>query len=180
MADPQNTSLEVELTYLAKELPVEIRHVTPARMEDTYVPENAAHAHLRIRAKNSKYEITKKVPVNEGDASVHIEQTIPLTADEYDELTRTNERKVIKDRYNVIIDGHPAEVDVFHGKHEGLVLIDFEFGDTDAKAAFTPPSCCLADVTQEGFIAGGVLSAKSYEDIAIRLEQFGYRPLSAK
>jgi CYTH domain-containing protein len=175
-----NAILELELTYLAKELPVEIQGVTPARMEDTYIPEHAAHAHLRVRAKSDRHEITKKLPVHDDDASVQVEQTIPLTPEEYRGLSAINNRKIIKDRYNVVIDGHAAEVDIFHGKHEGLVLIDFEFETAGAKAAFTPPACCLADVTQEEFIAGGVLSAKSYDDIAGQLELFGYRPLSAE
>lgn len=69
-------------------------------------------------------------------------------------------------------------MDVFTGELSGLVLIDFEFQSEEDKAAFTPPSCCLADVTQEDFIAGGQLAGKTYEDIRSDLARFNYSPLS--
>ena len=75
------------------------------------------------------------------------------------------------------IDGSKAELDVFTGKLAGLVLIDFEFDSLDAKASFTPPDFILADVTQEDFIAGGLLAGKSYEDIAPELARFSYQRL---
>ena len=37
------------------------------------------------------------------------------------------------------------------------------------------PDFCLAEVTQEEFIAGGMLCGKSFEDIKDKLEKFGYR-----
>lgn len=176
---PQNLnegqSLELELTYLAAAMPVELSSATPVVMEDVYFPEDPdVHAHLRLRAKNDHYEITKKVSVIEGDASAHIESTIVLDQDEYEALKKASARTIIKDRYQVKLDGHDAEVDVFKGKLAGLVLIDFEFTTYEEKESFIPPKVCLVDVTQEEFVAGGVLSGKSYEDIAGKLNSFGY------
>jgi CYTH domain-containing protein len=85
---------------------------------------------------------------------------------------------VQKNRYKVTISGRPAEVDVFTGELNGLVVIDFEFDSPEEKAKFQPPTCCLADVTQEDFIAGGLLAGKSYQDIATDLERYNYKPLS--
>ena len=36
------------------------------------------------------------------------------------------------------------------------------------------PDFCLADVTQEKFIAGGMICGKSYEDIEKELKRFNY------
>lgn len=171
-------TLELELTYLAAVIPEAINDVQPIAMEDTYFPEDPeVHAHLRLRAKNERYEITKKTMVDDGDASAHVETTIPLETSEYLALASASMRKISKDRYRVNIDGYPAEVDVFKGVLRGLVLIDFEFQSYEEKANFTPPDVCLTDVTQEEFLAGGVLSGKSYEDIQPYLVRLGYSAL---
>lgn len=93
-------------------------------------------------------------------------------------LRQKSDKRVQKHRYNVVIGGYDAEVDVFQGALEGLVLIDFEFATLAEKAAFIPPACCLQDVTQEEFIAGGQLAGKSYDDISADLARFGYTRLS--
>lgn len=171
------TVIEYELTFLAREIPPEIRNSLPNRLVDVYIPENATHPHIRLRRKGNTYEITKKVPLAADDLSEHSEQTIPLEQAEFESLTSGHGRLIEKDRYNVVIEGHPAEVDVFSGKLEGLVLIDFEFSLAADKQAFTPPACCLAEVTQEEFLAGGILSGKSYADIEANLTRFAYQPL---
>lgn len=52
--------LELELTFLAKELPAEIKAMEPTRIVDVYVPDTPEHSHLRLRQKGEKYEMTKK------------------------------------------------------------------------------------------------------------------------
>jgi CYTH domain-containing protein len=174
-----NTTIEYELTYLARELPAEIHSSLPTRVVDFYVAgADSDHPVLRLRRKGDKYEITKKTIINGTDSSAQTEQTIPLTSGEFESLASGQTRIVEKDRYAVTIGGHPAEVDVFSGKLEGLVMIDFEFDHEADKAAFEPPACCLADVTQELFAAGGELSGKSYADIVGDLKRYDYKPLS--
>ena len=171
-------SIEQELTYLAAALPTEINAATPTRLKDIYIPEtDDIHPQLRLRKKGQGYEITKKIPLVEGDASAHTELTISLEENEFVALEGASKRVVEKDRYNVEISGHPAEVDVFVGELSGLVLIDFEFDDEDSKSKFIAPGICLADVTQEPFIAGGILAGKTYADIEPQLKGFGYSPL---
>lgn len=167
--------LELELTFLAKELPAEIKAMEPTHIVDVYVPDTPEHSHLRLRQKGEKYEITKKMPVIEGNASEQIEQTIPLTKEEFTALCTCSKKRVAKDRYKIEIEGKMAEIDVFTDELEGLVLIDFEFNTVDEKAAFETPSMALADVTQEDFIAGGLLAGKTYNDIASELERFNYK-----
>ena len=52
--------------------------------------------------------------------------------------------------------------------------MDFEFPNEEEKDAFDMPEFCLAEVTQEEFLAGGMVCGKSYEDIADSLNRFGY------
>jgi len=39
---------------------------------------------------------------------------------------------------------------------------------------FVIPDFCLAEVTHEDFLAGGMLCGKSYSDIEDKLKKFGY------
>ena len=75
------------------------------------------------------------------------------------------------------IAGHDAEIDVYGEKLAGLVVADFEFPSEAEKDAFVKPDICLADVTQEEVTAGGYISGKSYDDIAVVLQKYCYRKL---
>ena len=167
--------LELELTFLAKELPDDIKTVKPTRIADIYIPDTPEHSHLRLRQKGERYEITKKLPVTEGNASEQIEQTIPLTKEEYIALSNCSKKRVAKDRYNIMVEGKMAEIDVFVENLKGLVLMDFEFNTVQEKSVFKMPGLALADVTQEEFIAGGLLAGKTYNDISSELKRFNYR-----
>lgn len=173
-----DTTIELERTFLARSFPPTMQGVQPIRLKDVYVPDTGTlHPRLRLRKKGDRYEITKKVPIAGADASAHTETTIPLEQDEYEALARSSTKFVEKDRYNVDIDGYSAEVDVFVGVLKGLVLIDFEFETAADMDAFIQPDVCLADVTQEDFIAGGLLAGRTYADIAHDLAWFDYVPL---
>ena len=87
-----NQELELELTFLAKELPESIKTVKPIRIVDIYIPDTPEHSHLRLRQKGEKYEITKKMPVVEGNASEQIEQTILLTKEEFVALSSCSKK----------------------------------------------------------------------------------------
>ena len=178
MPNMENFNTELELTYLATCIPAEVQEVTPEHLLDVYIPENPdMHSHLRLRQRGDKYEITKKVPIKEGDPSAQIEYNIPLDAKEFTSLSLVSNKRIEKDRYDINIEGNPAEVDIFMGALKGLVLIDFEFSSDVDKQTFTPPSCCLVEVTEENFIAGGNLAGKSYNELANDLARFNYRPL---
>lgn len=172
-----NQEIEFELTYLAKEIPKEIKEVNPVRIMDVYIPDSLEQSHLRLRQKGDVFEITKKNPINEGDASAQIEQTIQLSKEEFNALVVCSQKRVVKDRYKVKIDGKIAEVDVFSGNLKGLILLDFEFETQEEKENFIAPEVVLCDVTQEDFIAGGLLAGKNYDDISLELAKFNYKKL---
>lgn len=170
---------ELELTYLAKELPKGLKNARSKEMLDIYIPSSAKHPDLRIRKIGERREITKKQPLKEGDASHQLETTIPLTKEEYAELSELKGKRVEKTRYCYKEGGVSYEIDVFHGGLEGLVLVDIEFDSLEKQKAFTAPAWCLADVTQEKLFAGGMLAGKKYSDIETKLLKFGYKKLRA-
>ncbi len=172
------TELELELTFLAKYIPADIHHATKKEIIDMYLPIDATHPRIRIRKSGDKYTFVKKIPIERGDASQHEEHTIDLEEHEFAAFRNIPARKLRKFRYSFDYNGHAAEVDVFADALEGLVLVDFEFSSEEEKENFVVPDFCLADVTQEDFIAGGRLAGKSYNDIASDLERLGYQKLS--
>lgn len=167
--------IEREKTFLAKYLP-DLSSCESKEMVDTYIPENAPHPIVRIRKQGDSYMITKKSPVDES-ASTQTEQTIPLTKDEYDALSLVSKKQIEKVRYYYPFNGRMVEIDVFQGDLVGLVLVDVEFESSDDMEAFPIPEFCLVDITEEKFIAGGMLAGKSYADIEEKLKEFGYKPL---
>ena len=55
-----NQELELELMFLVKRMPDEIKSVEPVRIVDIYIPDTSEYSHLRLRQKGEKFEITKK------------------------------------------------------------------------------------------------------------------------
>lgn len=127
---------ELELTYLAKELPSGVTASTSKEMLDIYIPSSAEHPSLRIRRTGQKCEITKKEPVVDGDPSRQFEATIPLTASEYAELSQLPGKRVEKTRFYYRESDVDYEIDIFRGELEGLVLVDVEFDSLEKKASF--------------------------------------------
>ena len=169
--------IELEKTYLVKKLPENLKDCKFKEIIDIYIPKSSEHPKLRLRKNGDKFEITKKEPVNKGDASHQEEQTIKLTETEFNALNDLEGKRVRKLRYYFDYNGRTAEVDVFQDTLKGLVLVDFEFETIEKKDKFEMPDFCLADITQEVFVAGGMICGKSYEDIENDLNRFNYQKL---
>ncbi len=171
-------NIEYERTFLLRALPKGLEKAASTRMIDIYIPADLnKHPRIRLRRKADKFEFTKKTPINTNDASSHTEMTIPLTETEFIELSKASDRAIYKTRYFLNFDGKEAELDIFEESLRGFALLDFEFLTKEEMEEFIPPGICLADVTQEKFIAGGLLAGRGYTDIEDELKKFGYEKL---
>lgn len=172
---------ELERTFLVKNLPKGFKNSNFIDIEDNYFPKNSAHANLRIRKEGDRKIMTKKYRKQERDASIMIEETILLSNSEYDFINKLNGKKLLKRRYFFNYEvGQFCEIDVYQDKLKGLVTVDFEFKSIKEKNNFIVPSFCLAEITNECFIAGGVLSGKSFKDIEKNLIIFNYKKIYEK
>jgi len=169
--------IELERTFLAKSLTDDLQNYPHKEIIDIYIPQASDHPVVRIRKNGDKLEMTKKQPHEGNDASKQLEQTINLSAAEYEALAKIPGKKVSKIRFEYPVANQKAEIDVFQEDLKGLVLIDFEFENEPDRDAFIMPEICLAEVTQETFIAGGMLCGKSYQDIEQDLKRFNYQSL---
>lgn len=171
------TEIEFEKTYLLKSLPSGIKQAKSVLIRDIYIPNTVSHAHLRLRQKDDTFVITKKQPVSGSDSSKQYEYTIELNKEEFGALAKCSNKDFIKRRYFMELAGHPAEVDVYQDKLEGLVAVDFEFDNETEKDNFKTPDFVLADVTQDEAIAGGFLAGKSIDDIMPLIAKYEYKKL---
>jgi CYTH domain-containing protein len=167
--------IEIEKTYLAKFLPANLKKCKSKQLIDIYLPKKTKHAKLRIRKSGDTYTITKKQPVSSTSASIQLEESVSITAAEYQSLAKLDGNKIQKIRYYYSYNKQTAEIDVFAGKLKGLVLIDFEFRNQKELKDFKMPNFCLVEVTEEEAIAGGVLSQHSMSSLKKTLAKYSYK-----
>ena len=168
---------EIELTFLAKNLPFNLAGYKSKEIIDVYFPKNSLHPKIRLRKNGSKYELTKKQLLVPNNASIQEESIILLDVEEFLALSKLDGKKLRKIRYSYPYKGLIAEIDIFQDALLGLVLIDFEFSSEEELSAFEIPDFCLCDITQEDFIAGGMLAGKTYDDIKNGLNRFDYKKI---
>ena len=70
-----------------------------------------------------------------------------------------------------------AEVDIFKDKLEGLGVADFEFKTKEEKDKFVKPDFCSDEVTQDVYLAGGILAGGEYSKIEKHLEKYNYKKI---
>lgn len=172
--------IELERTFLIKNIPADLEKCKSIEIVDIYIPKSAEHPVLRIRNKGDVFEMTKKSPLAGKDSSEQGEYTISLTKEEFDELSRIEGKRFRKLRYFYPFKEAAAEVDIYQDNLEGLAVADFEFASRQEKDNFAIPDFCLADVTQDKAIAGGMLAGKKYSDIEVSLEKYNYKKIKSK
>lgn len=168
--------IELERTFLAKTLPPSLKNCKHKEIFDKYFPKESHHPVLRLRKNGTSFELTKKEPIN-NDPSHQEEQTIVLSEKEFLALRLVPGREVRKMRYYYPYNNLILEFDIFQDALQGLVLVDVEFTTKREKDSFVMPDFCLAEVTKEVFIAGGMLCGKSFSDIEQQLATFKYKKL---
>ncbi len=99
---------------------------------------------MRLRKKGSVRSLTYKRGAKIGRE----EREIRLSAEQFDALWPATEgRRLSKVRYDVSWKEWVIEVDVYSGRHSGLVVAEVEFRDEKSCLAFVPPDWVGADVT---------------------------------
>ena len=143
--------MEIERKYLIEEkkMPRNLEQYECRFIEQAYL---CTEPVVRIRRENDSYYLTYK---GQG-LMVREEYNLPLTEEAYRKLILKADGVVIsKDRYNVPIENNYedsydliAQVDIFHGRHEGLSMVEVEFDTLEEEQAFIPPDWFGAEVTE--------------------------------
>jgi CYTH domain-containing protein len=99
---------------------------------------------VRVRIKDLAASLTVKGPANEnGFSHAEFEYSIPLA--DAEEMLNLCESVIEKERYYIPEGNHTFEVDVFHGRHEGLIIAELEL--QSEKESFEKPAWLGREVT---------------------------------
>lgn len=139
--------MEIERKYLVKSLPANLDDYSHVEIEQAYLCTSPT---VRVRRMGDEYWLTIKERVRTDSNAIHNrEEEFSLSATSYRRLRSKYEgRPVLKTRYRIPLDcGLTAELDIFHGEHDWLQLVEVEFPDTDTADSFVPPDWFGDDVS---------------------------------
>ena len=141
--------MEIERKYLVRELPGDLDSYPHTEIEQGYLCTSPT---LRIRRMGDVFILTvKEHIVGSSTAIQNREEEFTMLRDSYERLkTKCDGNLVCKTRYRIPLDdGLTAELDIFHGVHQGLRIVEVEFPSVEAADTFTPPAWFGDDVSAD-------------------------------
>jgi CYTH domain-containing protein len=113
-------------------------------VEQGYLAAGSGGLQVRLRKKGSVLSLTYK----QGTRGQREEREIRLSLEQFNALwPATAGRRLAKIRYDVPWKKHTIEIDVYRGRHDGLVVAEVEFDDQKSAAEFQRPDWLGRDVT---------------------------------
>lgn len=151
---------EIEVKYLVKNMPTEAMNASKEKIVQGYLHRSHGggntKATIRVRQLGNRGFITIKGEKT-GISQSEFEYEIPLK--DAQELFEICEKGLIeKTRYYIPHGEHTIELDVFEGRHTGLILAEIELKSEDEK--FDIPTWFDIDVSQDPTYTNAGLSAK--------------------
>lgn len=136
---------EIERKFLVKpSLKNLLRHFVPDDIQQGYLPTTSAVA-VRVRIKNSKGYLTVKGPTI-GLSRSEFEYEIPV--DEAQAMMLLCGDQVLnKKRFTLVWQEKTWEIDVFEGRHAGLILAEIELTSEEEKVEL--PDWVLEEVSHD-------------------------------
>jgi adenylate cyclase len=120
---------EIERKYLVNNgIETALVNIKPKQIRQGYIL-NSVEKTVRVRTKGEKGYLTIKGQTT-GITRSEFEYEIPYT-EAIDLLTNFCPTSLIKDRYEIAFASKIWEVDVFHGKLEGLIIAEIELESED-------------------------------------------------
>ena len=139
-------SREIERKFLLKRLPEELNRSTRYIIAQGYLATEPAGRQVRLRKKGKTASLTFKV----GRGAHREEREIKLSPKQFAALwPATAGRRLNKLRYEIPWKNLLIEIDIYRGRHAGLVVAEVEFPDRVMCRKFTPPSWFGREVTGE-------------------------------
>jgi CYTH domain-containing protein len=166
--------LETERRYLLKKLPDDL----PANANGWLITDRYfLNTRLRLRHMRSVsgnenvYKLTQKYRSENQNAAETTITNLYLTEEEYNHLESLEGKMIRKKRYPYSVQNHNFSIDVFEGRHQGLILAEMEFEGHSELSEFALPVFALQDVTDDPFFTGGNLVTMTDEEFRKGLSQ---------
>ena len=166
--------LEVECRYLLNMIPDALLGVPKGwQITDRYFP----NTRLRLRHMQSLsgdgnvYKLTQKYRSEAQNAYETTITNVYLTEAEYKRFEALEARILEKKRYPYTLQSYSLSIDVFEGRHQGLILAEMEVERKEVVDELALPSFILKDVTEDPFFTGGNLVTMMAEEFRQGLSQ---------
>jgi adenylate cyclase len=142
--DRTRRNREIERKFLVRQIPAKLKHHRHYQIAQGYLASEPGGRHVRLRKKGKTASLTFKV----GRGAHREEREIKLTPKQFAALwPATAGRRLRKVRYDIPWRNLVIEIDVYRGKHSGLVVAEVEFPDLATCREFKPPPWFGREVT---------------------------------
>ena len=137
-------SREIERKFLLKRVPGQLEQFPHDEISQGYLAIESGGVQVRLRKKGNVRSLTYKRSTKNGRE----EREIRLSVEQFDALwPATVGRRLTKIRYEMPWKEHTIEIDLYRGRHDGLIVAEVEFSDEGSCAAFKPPDWIGEEVT---------------------------------
>lgn len=147
--------MEIERKFVPLSVPEDLENYSSIHMKQGYLCTSPV---VRVRRENDEYVLTYKG----AGLMAHTEYNLPLDAASFETLIQKCDGRIIeKTRYLLPVEGYPAlyaELDIFEGELDSLVILEVEFPDLETANAFVPPVWYGTEVTEDPRFHNNVLS----------------------
>ena len=141
---PPDSNREIERKFLVRKLPADLSTLVSTKISQGYLVSTDDGLQVRLRKSGEQYSLTFK----RGLGNVREEREVELSVDQFSALWPATEgKRLIKTRYEIPLGDLVVEIDVYGGRHEGLVVAEVEFDDEGSATNFQPPDWLGDDVT---------------------------------
>ena len=140
---PAERHREIERKFLVRRLPDDLTAFPSTEISQGYLVSLDDGLQVRLRKRREQYTLTYK----RGLGNVREEREVALTAEQFAILWPATEgKRLSKTRYEIPLGERVVEIDVYSGKHAGLVVAEVEFDDEESAINFKPPAWLGDDV----------------------------------
>lgn len=152
--------LEIERRYLLDRIPVGLVQNNGWLITDHYFP----GTRLRLRRMRSIsvdetiYKLTQKYRAEDQNATQTTITNLYLSEAEFNLFQPLEAMIIEKRRYRYTLQHQYFSIDVFDGRHQGLILAEMELEQTPELDKAALPPFALQDVTNDPFFTGGNLA----------------------
>ena len=135
---------EIERKFLVRKLPDDLTSYPSSDISQGYLVSLNDGLQVRLRKSGERHSLTYK----RGMGNVREEREVELTTEQFATLWPATEgKRLVKTRYEIPFGDRVVEIDVYHDRHEGLVVAEVEFDTEEAAKDFQPPDWLGDDVT---------------------------------
>ncbi len=134
---------EIERKFLLKRLPPGLSKFPHHLITQGYLALGPGGLQVRLRKKGSVRTLAFK-----RGKGIREEREIRLSIEQFEALwPATAGRRLSKTRYDVPWKKHTIEIDIYRGRHHGLIVAEVEFDSMKSSGTFEGPNWLGRDVT---------------------------------